>query len=240
MNPTDIPRLDQPATGAPPRVLQFRDTADHRRFAGPRYRIFPGHRSPGRRGSAGGILGRRGFLAVLSAGAMTLEMTVLGWIPLARPARAEPGTEYPDCGAYSDGPGGPVCVGAPYSPQYCGPDNWFRTGCYLRQDGGEVCYQPAAICHAAGADNEGRHAWRWEVDGTVYRCADGKAFYEGAPNPELLICNATLSSPEPTPPPSTSPTTTPPPSPTPTASLSTSTSRRPWPSLLSDLPLLPR
>jgi hypothetical protein len=232
MDPTEIPRLDQPPTDAPPRALQFRDTAGPRGFAG--RRGSPGrHRSPGQRGFLNSpLLGRRGFLAVLGAGAMTLALTALEWLPLARYARAEPGTEYPDCGAYGDGPGGPICVGAPYSPRYCGSDDWFRTGCYERQEGGEVCYEPAAICRAAGRENEARNAWRWEADGISYRCADGKAYYDGAPNPEILICNATLSSPEPSPEPEPEPTTTPPP---------TSTSRRPWPSsLLPELPLLPR
>lgn len=159
----DVPRLDAPAPDAPPRAIRFR--------AGPRP-------------------GRRGFLAVLGTAAMTLGMTVIGWIPLARPARAQEGTEYLDCGGYSDGPGGPLCVGAPYSARYCGDDNWFRSGCFPGEDGTTDCYEPLASCHA---DGEGRNAWRWEADGTVYRCADGQVHYEGAPNPEFVICSATLS-----------------------------------------------
>lgn len=181
----------------------------------------------------GRFLGRRGFLAVLGAGAMTLAMSMLEWLPLARTAGADPGSEYPDCGVYGDGPGGPICVGAPYSPQNCGPDNWFRTGCYNRPEGGEVCYQAAVICRAAGRENEARNAWRWVLDGVTYRCADGKAYYEGAPNPEIMICSATLSSPEPEPTPAPAPTPAPEPEPSPPPS------RRPWPSsLLSELPVL--
>jgi hypothetical protein len=140
-------------------------------------------------GTAG--LERRGFLAVLATGAMTLGMTLLGWIPLARPARAEEGTEYPDCGGYSDGPGGPLCVGAYYSPSYCGDDNWFKNGCFTKSDGTLDCYEPVAACHAGG--DEGRDAWRWEANGFAYRCADGKVYHHGAPNPEFVICNATLT-----------------------------------------------
>jgi hypothetical protein len=166
VNWSDIPRLDQPGADAGPRAVRFRDA-----------------------GAAG--LERRGFLAVLATGAMTLGMTLLGWIPLARPARAEEGTEYPDCGGYSDGPGGPLCVGAYYSPSYCGDDNWFKNGCFTKSDGTLDCYEPVAACHAGG--DEGRDAWRWEANGFAYRCADGKVYHHGAPNPEFVICNATLT-----------------------------------------------
>ena len=191
MNPTDIPRLDQPPPDPQPRALQFDAAA-------------PG--SSRRRG----FLGRRGFVAVLAGGAMTLGMTVLGWIPLARPARAEAGTEYPDCGRYSDGPGGPICIGAPYSPAYCGADDWFITGCYDRPEG-RVCYEAAKACRASRETRAARNAWRWVADGITYRCADGHAWHDGSPNPEVLICSARLTgepSPSPAPPP---PTTSPPP-----------------------------
>lgn len=183
------------------------------------------------------FLGRRGFLAVLSAGAMTLGVTMLGWIPLARPARAQTGTEFLDCGAYSDGAGGPICTGAPYSPKYCGSDKWFKNGCY-RTPEGEVCYEPATLCRAAGREGERRNAWRWEADGVTYRCADGRVRYEGAPNPETVICNATLSDPSP---PSSSPSPEPaPPEPSPEPS-----PRQPSPTstprpLLPQLPILDR
>ncbi|MGH3917044.1 MAG: hypothetical protein ACRDTC_27075 [Pseudonocardiaceae bacterium] len=187
MDPLNVPRLDQPPANALPRAVRFHDA-----------------RTPP---AAQGFLGRRGFLAVLSASAMTLGVTMLGWIPLARPARAEAGTEFPDCGVYADGAGGPICVGAPYSASYCGSDKWFKTGCYSSPDG-DVCYEPAAFCRAAGRDGERRNAWRWEADGVTYRCADGRERHAGAPNPETVICSATLSSP-----PSSS--QTPPPEPTP-------------------------
>lgn len=144
--------------------------------------------------SRGVRLRRRGFLAVLGAGAMTLGLTMLGWIPLARPARAEPGTEYPYCGIYTDGqPGGSICVGAPYSPQYCGSDNWFKTGCESGSDGEEICYQPVRACRADGEDSSARNAWRWEADGVTYRCADGRVTRAGAPNSEFVICSARLT-----------------------------------------------
>ncbi|MDQ3765040.1 MAG: hypothetical protein M3460_27095 [Actinomycetota bacterium] len=65
---------------------------------------------------------RRGFLAVVGMAAMTLRLTVLGWILLACPARAQQGSECPDCGRYHDDPGGLICYSAPYSPAYCGRD----------------------------------------------------------------------------------------------------------------------
>jgi hypothetical protein len=132
---------------------------------------------------------RRGFLAVTSTAAMTLGLTVLGWIPLARPARAEQGSEYPNCGRYDDGPGVPICYGAPYSPSYCGADNWFKDGCFGDWDKGPTCYQPRMICRAGG---EGRNAWLWKADDVVYRCADGEIHYPGAPNLEQVICSAML------------------------------------------------
>jgi hypothetical protein len=141
-------------------------------------------------------LRRRGFLAVLGTAAMTLGMTMLGWIPLARPARAKQGAEYPNCGRYSDGPGGPICYGAPYSPSYCGPDRWFKNGCFGKWKDGLDCYQPRTICRAG---EESREAWHWEADGVIYRCADGEVHYDGAPNLEPVICNARLPQPEPTP-----------------------------------------
>jgi hypothetical protein len=205
-NIDEIPRLDQPAPGALPRAVQFRTVGAARQR-------------------------RRGFLAVLGGGAMALGMAVLGWIPPARSARAETGTEYLDCGVYSDGPGGPICVGAPYSARYCGSDKWFRTGCYRTSDG-EICYQPARFCRAPGGDGEARNAWRWQVDGVVYRCADGRVHYEGAPNPETVICQATLSSPPPPEPPSPEP---PPPSPSPTPPPSPAP-RPPWPPTPPDSP----
>lgn len=207
--PDHAPQLDQPRPDTP---TSLRD-----RPAGLDARSSPQHPRPGRgrglRWSLGlGVgLGRRGFLAVLSTGAMTLGLTVLGWIPLARPARAEVGSEYPDCGIYSDGPGGPICLGAPYSPDYCGSDGWFRTGCYSTP-GGQVCYQPRTVCRAGGRDQEARNAWRWVADGIEYRCADGRIYYEGSPNPDSVICQARLT-PLP-PPPHPAPPTTPSPEPT--------------------------
>lgn len=205
MTPPDVPRFDQPAPGAQPRAVQFRTLGDFHTL-GP---------APERRG----FFRRRGFLGVLGAGAITLGMTVLGWIPLARPARAEAGTEFPDCGRYSNGPGGPICTGAPYSPDYCGDDDWFITGCYERPGGQHVCYQPTRACRANPETNEGRNAWRWQNEDILYRCADGHAYFDGAPNPELLICNAKLTpdpptfTPEPSEPPTTSPSPSPPPGP---------------------------
>ena len=163
MTDADIPRLDQPGPGARPRVVQFRD--------------------------AGTGLHRRGFLAIAGTAAMTLGLTMLGWIPLARPARAEQGSEYPDCGHYSDGPGGPICYGAPYSSSYCGPDQWFKNGCYGKWHEGLDCYQPRTICRAG---EEPLNAWRWKADGVTYRCADGEIHYSGAPNLEQVICNVSL------------------------------------------------
>jgi hypothetical protein len=160
----DIPRLDQAGADPQPRVVQFRD--------------------------AGTELHRRGFLAVVGTAAMTLGLTMLGWIPLARPAWADEGTEYPDCGRYHYGPHGPTCIGAPYSESYCGLDRWFRTGCYGDGKGGEDCYQPHAICRSGP---EARNAWLWKSDGLTYRCADGEVHYNGAPNWEQLVCSATLS-----------------------------------------------
>lgn len=166
MNPSDVPQLDDGGADAAPRAVQFRDDPE-----------------PGLR--------RRGFLAVLATGAMTLGMTLLGWIPLARPARAEEGTEYPNCGGYSDGPGGPLCTGAPYSADYCGKDHWFLQGCTSGWGNDHVCYEPFASCYAGGP--EARDAWRWVADGVTYRCADGKIYHAGAPNPEFVICSATLT-----------------------------------------------
>ncbi|HET9257048.1 MAG TPA: hypothetical protein VFO16_17875 [Pseudonocardiaceae bacterium] len=163
MAPVEIPRLDRPDPGAGPRVVRFLE--------------------------GGAQASRRGFLAVLGTAAMTLGLTVLGWIPLARLARADPGSEYPDCGRYSDGPGGPICYGAPYSPSYCGEDRWFKTGCYGKWDNGLDCYQPRLICKAGP---EPRDGWRWKADGVEYRCSDGEIHYSGAPNLEQVICNATM------------------------------------------------
>lgn len=135
---------------------------------------------------------RRGFLAVMATAAMTLGVTALSWVPLARPARAEPGTEYLGCGQYSDGPGGPLCTGYPYSTDYCGDDDWFRNGCFETSDGHTDCYQPLEICEAD--EGRGRNAWRWQTDDAEWRCADGEVEHEGAPNPERVICSAQLSS----------------------------------------------
>jgi len=223
MTPADIPRSDQPAPGAEPRAVQFRTNLPAGRRRGSRGRGFLGRGFLGR-----GFLGRRGFLGVLGAGAMTLGMTMLGWIPLVRRAQAQEGTEFPDCGRYSNGPGGPVCLGARYSPTYCGDDDWFITGCYERRGFG-VCFTPIEICRA-DADSPARNAWRWVDGNIVYRCADGHAYWEGAPNPELVICSAdltpdppTTSTPAPSDPPSLpSPTPSPPPtSPTGVPDLST-------------------
>ncbi|MGH3937173.1 MAG: hypothetical protein ACRDTG_00840 [Pseudonocardiaceae bacterium] len=178
------------------------------------------------------FLGRRSFLAVLSAGAMTLGVTMLGWLPLARPARAQAGTEFLDCGVYGDGAGGPICTGAPYAATYCGSDKWFRNGCY-RTPEGEVCYEPATLCRAGGREGERRNAWRWVADGVTYRCADGRVRHEGAPNPETAICSATLSD---SAPPSSSPAPEPSPEPSSTEPTPTSTPRP----LLPQLPLLDR
>ncbi|HEX2297367.1 MAG TPA: hypothetical protein VHH34_02420, partial [Pseudonocardiaceae bacterium] len=148
-----IPRRDQPEPGAEPRAVQFRTDPPTGRHRG----------SPGRRLSSRGFLGRfslgrRGFLGVLGAGAMTLGLTMLGWIPLARRAQAVEGTEFPDCGRYSNGPGGPICIGARYSPTYCGDDDWFITGCYERRGYG-VCFTPVESCRA-DPNLPGRNGWR--------------------------------------------------------------------------------
>jgi hypothetical protein len=164
MTPADIPRIDQPGPDMQPRTIRFHD--------------------------AGRAVRRRGFLAVLGTASMTLGLTVLGWIPLARPARAEQGSEYPNCGRYHYGPHGPICTGAPYSPSYCDSDKWFKNGCFGHWDEGLTCYQPRSICRAG---EENRNAWLWKADDVVYRCADGEVHYPGAPNLEQVICNATLS-----------------------------------------------
>ena len=164
MIPADIPRIDQPGPDVPARSVQFRAAAPTVR--------------------------RRGFLAVVGTAGMTLGLTVLGWIPLARPARAEQGSEYLDCGHYRHRPGAPICYGAPYSPSYCGSDQWFKNGCFGNWKDGLNCYQPRMICRAGG---EARNGWRWKDGAVVYRCADGEVHYAGAPNLEQLICNATLS-----------------------------------------------
>lgn len=163
MIPVDIPRLEAPGSDAQPRVVRFQDI--------------------------GTGMHRRGFLAIVGSAAMTLGLTVLGWIPLARPARAEQGNEYPDCGRYADGVGGPICYGSPYSPSYCGPDQWFKDGCYGDWNKGLDCYSPASICRAG---EESLQGWRWMADGVTYRCADGTIQYSGAPNLEDVICSATL------------------------------------------------
>lgn len=181
MNWTDVPRIDQRGAEAGPRAVQFRDVGERNSRDG----------GSGSGGAGGGWLRRRGFLAVLATGAMTLGMTVLGWIPLARPARAEEGTEYLTCGGYSDGPGGPLCVGAPYSADYCGSDGWFAYGCFSDGEGGMDCYEPFAGCYAES--NEARNAWRWKADSYTYRCADGRIHHDGAPNPEFVICSAPIA-----------------------------------------------
>lgn len=168
MIPPDIPRLDQPGADRQPRIVQFVDAPE---------------------------LHRRGFLAVAGTTAMTLGLTLLGWIPLARPARAESGTQYPDCGLYHDAPDGygqdgSVCIGAPYSESYCGKDKWFMDGCYGDWNEGLDCYQPRMVCRAGP---EPRNAWLWKSDNVTYRCADGEVHYSGAPNLEKVICSATLS-----------------------------------------------
>ena len=159
----DIPRLDQPGAAPQPRTVQFADAATGLR--------------------------RRGFLAVAGTAAMTLGLTMLGWIPLARRAWADQGSEYPDCGRYHYGPHGPTCIGAPYSESYCGLDKWFRNGCYADGKGGEDCYQPRNICRS-GPDS--RNAWLWKGDNWTFRCADGEVHYSGAPNLEQLVCSARL------------------------------------------------
>ena len=164
MIPPDIPRLDQPSADPQPRIVQF--------------------------ASAGTGLHRRSFLTVAGTAAMTLGLTMLGWIPLARPASAEQGTEYPDCGRYHYGPNGPICIGAPYSESYCDKDKWFKNGCYGNWNEGLDCYQPRMICRA-GPD--ARDAWLWKSNDVMYRCADGEVHYSGAPNIEKLVCSATVS-----------------------------------------------
>lgn len=162
MSLAEIPRIDQPGPDAAPRAVQFTNSL---------------------------ALPRRGFLQVAGTAAMTLGLTVLGWIPLARPARAEAGSEYPHCGRYHP-KGGGICYGAPFSPSYCGEDNWFKEGCYGQWDQGLNCYTPRTVCRA---QEEPRNAWRWRSNGVEYRCADGEIQYSGAPNLEPVICNATLS-----------------------------------------------
>lgn len=170
MTPADIPRIDQPAPDAQPRTVKFEDTVKFRDTAT--------------------AVHRRGFLTVVGTAAMTLGLTVLGWIPLARPARAEQGSQYPNCGRYHYGPHGPICTGAPYSPSYCGSDKWFKNGCFGNRQDGLACYQPRTICLSG---EEARDAWLWKADEVLYRCADGEIHYDGAPNLEQVICNATLS-----------------------------------------------
>ncbi len=176
-------------------------------------------------------LRRRGFLAVMAAGAMTLGITALSWVPLARPARAQPGSEYLGCGQYADGPGGPVCYGFPYSAGHCGDDHWFRNGCFETSDGHTDCYQPLTICEAG--DDGARNAWRWATDEAEWRCADGEVQYEGAPNPETVICSARLPErafPTQAPAPTSSPSPTPTPTPSP---------EEPDPLLPLPIPVLP-
>lgn len=119
--------------------------------------------------------------ALFSATAFTVVTGVR-----ARPAGAAAGTEYQHCAGY-DGwkeysSNTDPCVGGEYGSSWCGTDGWFK-----RSSG--TCFNqwPYPIC---GSDNgyAGRNAWRWNHNGTPYRCADGVIQVCGS-DPVLRICS---------------------------------------------------
>lgn len=127
---------------------------------------------------------RRPLLKGALTGSMTLAVTVIGWIPLAKPARATVGTEYTanNCSDAGYSYDGKLCTGAPYSSGYCGSDKWFKNGCFRAPDNYVDCYAPTKICGSPA-----RNAWRW----SGYRCADG--YYTPYGQSRLFrICSAKL------------------------------------------------
>ena len=124
---------------------------------------------------------RRPLLKGALTGSMTLAVTMIGWIPLAKPARAAVGTEYTTgCGGYSYD--GKLCTGASYSSGYCGSDKWFKNGCFRAPDNYVDCYAPTKACGSPA-----RNAWRW----SGYRCADG--YYTPYGQSRIFrICSAKL------------------------------------------------
>jgi hypothetical protein len=132
-----------------------------------------------------GRLSRRRILQATAGLGGALALNVLGWLPPARlrSARANVGTEHLTCANYDNWSGynnnTTICVGAPYSRQYCGADGWF-----LNYHDTFLSSGPVTIC---GNGIPARNAWRWTFSGTPYRCADGIQQVRGG-SAQLFIC----------------------------------------------------
>jgi hypothetical protein len=134
-----------------------------------------------------GDLARRSFLRFLAVGAMGVGLSVVGWLPPARPRGA-----WAHC-CLSEWTNG--CHGF-YSPSTtCVPSNaWYSYTCtsnkWHRNDGGSgTCYNFKYTHNHTSCD--GRNAWRW---GST-RCSDGWYEYAdcgGGRVNSFSICRATL------------------------------------------------
>lgn len=134
---------------------------------------------------------RRTLLKAAGVLGGALALNVLSWLPPARVPRAGAtvGTEYLNCAGYDLWPGydnnTAICVGAPYSPGYCGTDGWF-----LQYSG--TCFASGAVLDC-GIENglAAKNAWRWTYQGHSYRCSDGVQYWCGGH--AFLICDYQLT-----------------------------------------------
>lgn len=117
-----------------------------------------------------------------TAGALggALALNVISWLPQSgsKPAQATVGNEYGNCNIYDYN--NIICVGAPYSRNYCGSDGWF-----LNYHDSVFSSGPVKACGASPK----RNAWRWSHNGTPYRCADGYQQSRGQSSSTFLICS---------------------------------------------------
>lgn len=133
---------------------------------------------------------RRSVLKACAALGTALAFNVLGALPPSRPRKASAtvGTEYLGCANYDTAPGYDnntlICVGAPYSRDYCGGDGWF-----LHTSGTCFSSSPTKACGTGGL--AARNAWRWPWSGRSHRCADGWWQTCGS-SPVFRICDWAL------------------------------------------------
>ncbi|WP_117213697.1 hypothetical protein [Allorhizocola rhizosphaerae] len=137
----------------------------------------PASAEPSRiRALADAAVNRRTVIRSVAALGMTLGVTALGWVtPGGRRAEAAVGSEHGNCAGYAYD--NILCVGAPYSQNYCGGDGWFLNGVI----NGWRWY-PITAC-------AGRNAWIWDVGRVGYRCADGHRAALSGGSYTFLICS---------------------------------------------------
>lgn len=114
-------------------------------------------------------MGRRALLRLGLGGGIAVGMSVIGWLPPARPRSAAAAREHLNCSIYTYD--GVLCIGGAVSTAYCSA-GWHR-GDYVRFDSCNWRNYNPLVTRCSGLA-----AWRWPHGTQLWRCADGERWQQ--------------------------------------------------------------